>query len=451
MIKPSNVWILSFGFGIYEVGVGVFRIPNLGSITNHIVWYFARTILYTPTFYPPVMDFGKKRMLTSIGIYHTCNDGALSTLPAMYPILKEELNLVYTDIGFIISAGLLMTLIFQLIIGKISDKHNPKYLLASGLSIITFALFIMILVTSFVELLFVILIIRLGASFYHPIGISWISKNFKGKDLDHSMGIQSSYGDTGVFLGFMTTSFVAAQFGWQYPFILWGSLTLLSVIFGLIYVKDEQMKLVLKKDTAPFNLDTIKKILTRIKFYFLPFAMSGASYTIGISYGPLLLTDKIHLSETTVGLIIGSWIGIGIFTAYAFSRISHALGGRYNTLIISFSTISLMGLVIGWFTNLYVLIAAFLMFGAVLFIVYPALFTITTTITVKSRRGVIFGMLFAAHLSGGVITGYLCGWLADRFGISIPFYILSILAFLTVIWLVVTIKMTNKLNNNSNI
>ncbi len=394
------------------------------------------------------MNPQKRRMLTSIGVYHTCNDGALSTLPAMYPILREELNLIYTDIGFIISAGLLMTLIFQLVIGKIADKSNPKYLLATGLTIITFGLFIMILITNFIELLFVILIIRLGASFYHPIGISWISKNFYGKDLDHSMGIQSSFGDSGVFLGFMTTGFIAAQFGWQYPFILWGTLTFLAIIFGLISVKDEHGDSRSQKDAVQFTFDTIKQIYSSIKFYILPFAMSGATYTIGISYGPLLLTDKINLNEGMVGLIIGSWIGIGIFTAYSFSKISKALGGRYNTLIISYSTIAIMGLIIGWFTNLVVLIAGFLMFGAVLFIIFPALFTITTSITDKSMRGVIFSILFAAQLSGGVIVGYLCGWLADKYGISVPFYILGILAFITVIWLIVIKKMTNTLNNN---
>jgi FSR family fosmidomycin resistance protein-like MFS transporter len=403
-----------------------------------------------PLFYPPAMTPANKRMLTSIGVYHTCNDGALSTLPAMYPILKEELDLVYTDIGFIISAGLLTTLIFQLVIGKISDKHHPKYLLASGLSIITFALFIMILITSYIELLFVILIIRLGASFYHPIGISWISKNFEGKDLDHSMGLQSSFGDTGVFLGFMTTGFIAAQFGWQYPFILWGTLTLLSIIFGLVYVKDKYLEPGSSQAAAPFNFNTIKNLLNRIKYYFLPFAMSGASYTIGISYGPLLLTDKIHLSESLVGLIIGSWIGIGIFTAYSFSKISSALGGRYNTLIISYSTIAAMGLIIGWFTNIFILVIGFLLFGAVLFIIYPALFTITTVITEKNSRGVVFGVLFAAHLSGGVIVGYLCGWLADNFGISVPFYVLFILATVTVLWLIGIRNITNKLNNNLN-
>ena len=136
----------------------------------------------------------------------------------------------------------------DIVVGKIADKSNPKYLLATGFSIITFGLFIMILITNFLELLFVILVIRLGASFYHPIGISWISKNFYGKELDHSMGIQSSFGDSGVFLGFMTTGFIAAQFGWQYPFILWGTLTFLAIIFGVISVKYEYTHSKVKKE-----------------------------------------------------------------------------------------------------------------------------------------------------------------------------------------------------------
>ncbi len=389
------------------------------------------------------MGVPKRRMFTSIGIYHTCNDGALSTLPAMYPILKEEFELVYADIGIVVSAGLLMTLIFQLVVGRISDRYRPKYLLAGGFTIITVALVLITLITNFVELLLAILIIRLGASFYHPIGISWISRNFHGKELDHSMGVQSSFGDSGVFLGFMTTGFIAAQFGWQYPFIIWATLTFLAIIFGFAAVKGDPKFITPPKSAVPLNFDTIKSIFSSIKLYMLPFAMGGASYVIGITYGPLLLTDKIQLSEGTVGLIIGGWIGIGIITAYMFSRITKLLGGRYRTLIIAFSTISIMGLIIGWFEYLPILILGFIGFGGMMFITFPALFTLTTDSTDERMRGVTFGILFAIQLSGGVIMGYLCGWLADKYGISVPFYILTILGIITIIWLLVLAKTHN--------
>ncbi|MCK5562316.1 MAG: MFS transporter [Thermoplasmata archaeon] len=397
--------------------------------------------------YPTAMQVQKRRMLTSIGLYHTCNDGALSTLPAMYPILKDKLDLVYTDIGIIVSAGLFMTLIFQLVVGRISDRQSPRYLLGGGFAIITIALFLITLITNFVELLLAILIIRLGASFYHPIGISWISRNFHGKDLDHSMGVQSSFGDSGVFLGFMTTGFIAAQFGWQYPFIIWGILTFLAIIFGFAAVRSDSEVVAPLKDSVPLNFDTIRQIFKSIRLYILPFAMGGASYTIGITYGPLLLTDKIQLSEGTVGLIIGGWIGIGIITAYMFSRITKVLGGRYRTLIIAFLLISIMGLIIGWFKYLPILIIGFLVFGGMMFITFPALFTLTTDSTDKRMRGVTFGILFAMQLSGGVIIAYLCGWLADNYGISVPFYILTILGIMTIIWLL-TFGKTHNFNPN---
>ena len=102
--------------------------------------------------------------------------------------------------------------------------------------------------------------------------------------------------------------------------------------------------------------------------------------------------------------------------------------------------ISISGLLIGWSTNVLILFFGFLLFGAMMFISYPALFTLVTDATDKCYRGVIFGLVFAVQLSGGVFIGFLSGWLSDIIGISAPFYILAILGLITVIWLFIVKK-----------
>src|SRR5207245_9677911 len=82
---------------------------------------------------------------------------------------------------------------------------------------------------SFLPFLALVALSRIGAGFYHPVGIGWVGRAFSGKDLDHAMGFQSSFGDVGVILGMGSGAILGSAVGWQAPFILWGVLNIAAV------------------------------------------------------------------------------------------------------------------------------------------------------------------------------------------------------------------------------
>ncbi|MCK7490064.1 MAG: hypothetical protein MZU79_07460 [Anaerotruncus sp.] len=71
--------------------------------------------------------------------------------------------------------------------------------------------------------------LRVAASFYHPIVIAWISKSRagSGRELDDAMGIQSGSGNLGVGLAYLTVGFLAQGWGWKTPLHVWA-------LFGLV-------------------------------------------------------------------------------------------------------------------------------------------------------------------------------------------------------------------------
>lgn len=52
-------------------------------------------------------------------------------------------------------------------------------------------------------------------------------------------------------------------------------------------------------------------------------------------------------------------------------------------------------------------------FGAFLFVTFPALFSTVTELTAEDERGTAFGILFGFQLGGGAASVYICGILAD--------------------------------------
>src|SRR5207245_860043 len=98
-----------------------------------------------------------------------------------------------------------------------SDWRDPARFLPIGVAILGLGSLFVTLSSSFWTLLVLVAFSRIGASFYHPVGISWIGREFQGPGLDRSMGFQSAFGDAGVILGMGSGAVVAAAIGGRWP------------------------------------------------------------------------------------------------------------------------------------------------------------------------------------------------------------------------------------------
>src|SRR2546428_1393995 len=109
-----------------------------------------------------------------------------------------------------------------------SDGRDPSRFLPIGIAILGLGSLLVALASSFWTLLAFVALSRIGASFYHPVGISWIGREFEGAALDHSMGFQSAFGDGGGILGMASRAVASVAPRWQAPFVPWGGVDLLA-------------------------------------------------------------------------------------------------------------------------------------------------------------------------------------------------------------------------------
>lgn len=367
----------------------------------------------------------KRLTLIAVGLYHMANDGTVVAVAALFPILlTEKLVGNYTQIGFLTLVALFVTIVCQIAFGAWSDRASPRILLPLGMVILGVASLLTSQADSFLMLLLFVAVARVGASFYHPIGISWVGKRFKG-ELDHAMGFQSAFGDLGVILAFASSGYLGLLMGWQVPFILWGSLALVAAVVGPVLTSGSS------ENPKPPNRGTTPwtTILRQVAVWIPPLAIGGAAYIITVSFGNSFLVMTMGLREDLADLVIALWIGAGVLAAYMFGRISRLLG-RFNSLLIAFLLIGISGLAISMAPPLYILLPTFVLFGVALFITYPALFSFISESTEDSIGGATFGVVFGFQLVGGALSGYAAGILADLLDIRVPFIFLALLGFL---------------------
>jgi len=376
----------------------------------------------------------KKRVLSTVSIYHALTDGSISVISVLFPIFKSLFNLTYTQVGIITGGGLLITLIAQLLIGRIADGKNFNTLLSTGVLLTSISLLLLTQSQGFITLIIFIFILRISTSFFHPIGVGWISRIYKKDRLDWAMGIQSGSADLGAFLAIATTLYIAENRHWTFPLYLWAIFGIIGLLIALRLTRNiDQEYMVVKKETKKQNFkETAQeafRLMKKIKLLLPAFMISGAAWGVMVTYLPLLLNERTTLSLPLIGLIVAVWIGIGCMSSLSYGTISSHID-RKKIILFSYLTIGIMGLFLAYFTNVILILIIMILLGISIFLTYPALFSFVSEVTDESVESWTFGITFTFQTGGGTIILFSGGVLSDLFGIWMPFALMGILSLI---------------------
>lgn len=389
----------------------------------------------------------KNKILSTVSLFHAFNDGSVAVITILFPIFKILFNLSYTEIGLITGGGLLITLISQILIGRISDKKNKKTLLSTSVILLIGSMYALTWIQGFFTLILFIFILRFSASFFHPIGVGLISKTFKKDRVDWAMGTQSAIGDLGAFIAILTTLYIAEEFGWIFPFYLWAILGILFLSVGLYLTRNINEKIVDKKKSKTRKsirekiIESIK-ILKHFKYLIPLFIISGSAWGITISYLPLFLQEKTPLTLPIIGLVVSLWIGVGSIACIFYGKIQLYLG-RKKITVLAYITLGLMGIFLSFSTNIFIILIIIIFIGVSTFLTFPVLFSFVSETTHETLEGATFGYIFTIQLGGGTILLFLSGVLADYFGIWTPFSLLGIISLLAILLITKKLKISN--------
>jgi len=366
-----------------------------------------------------------KRLLWVISYHHACNDGTLMALIALLPILTVEMDLSYYEVG-LLGFGLVITVAVQYLVGRFADRVFSRYLLEIGAVLMGLSFILLLLVDDFAGLFTVVIAMRIGAAFYHPVGTSWITRKFAGPYLDTALGVQSGVGNLGVIIAMATSGFLGEFYTWKAPCVLWAFMNLAAVVVGFLMVTDTSAPMMDISRKARRSGDTMSRM-----WIFVPAIVTGgALYQITSYFGPLRLTNTANWSPGEADLMFALWIGVGTLTSYYFGAISARLG-KFRLLAAGYLVAAVSASVLVFADRWWLITPVLIFYGAFLFVTYPALFAFVTKATVEDERGTAFGILFGFQLGGGALAVYVCGIIADY--LADPRYVFIVAAAMSTI------------------
>ena len=370
-------------------------------------------------------------ILFSIAFAHLINDLLQAVIPAAYPILKENFNLTFTQIGLITLAYQLAASLLQPLVGLYTDKKPKPYSQIFGMVFTSLGIVCLSYATGFSMIILSVVLVGIGSSIFHPEA-SRISFLASGGRRGLAQSIFQLGGNAGTALGPLLVALIVVPNAQHY--IIW---FLAAAIIGLVvlsrialwYQNHLNLRSTKKAVIDLPNISQNKIILSVVILMVLIFSKFFYMASMS-SYFTFYLMEKFNLSvqdsqfylviflaSCAIGTLIGGPLGDKFGRKYViwFS----VLGAAPFTLLLPHVDLF-------WTAVLSVLI------GTIISSAFPAILVYAQELLPK-KLGMVSGLFYGFAFGMGGLGSALLGNLADHTSITYVYYLCAYLPLIGIV------------------
>ena len=372
-------------------------------------------------------------ILIALSVCHMLNDMMQSMISGLYPMLKEDFHLDYTQIGLITLTFQLTASLLQPAVGMLTDRKPMPFSLSIGMGSTFLGLLLLSVAHNYSLILVAAAMVGIGSSVFHPES-SRVARLASGGRYGLAQSLFQVGGNAGSAIGPLLAALIVLVRGqgsvaWFSGAALVGMAILAWV--GLWYRDNMQPKAAVR----PRATGAGGVVLTRNRVIFAIFILAALTFSKNVytaslsSYFAFYLIDQFgvgkqvaqyHLFVFLAAVAVGTLVG-GALT----DRL-----GRKTTMWISILGVLPFTLALPYanlfFTDVLIVIIGLLMASA-----FPAILVYAQEL-VPGRVGMIAGIFFGFAFGLGGLGAAVMGRIADATSIS---YVYSLASFLPAIGL----------------
>lgn len=370
-------------------------------------------------------------ILFAISFAHLLNDMMQSVIPAVYPLIKDEFRLTFTEIGLITLTFQLTASLLQPFIGFYTDKKPFPMSLTMGMGFTFIGLILLSLANSFGVLLVAVAFVGMGSSVFHPES-SRVAQLASGGKRGLAQSIFQVGGNAGSALGPLLAALIVMPFGMAS--VSWISIAAIAGMTLLWQVGKwygRHLHLKKRRPTAAIVSSLPKsKVIAAISIL-LVLIFSKYFYMASMtSYFTFFLIDKFQLTAQQSQVYLFAFLAaVAIGTI-----IGGPLGDRFGRkLVIWFSILGAAPFTLLLpYTSLFWTVTLAVIVGIIIASAFSAILVYATDL-VPGKVGTIAGLFFGLAFGMGGLGSALLGNLADHTSIGFVFKVCAFLPLLGIV------------------
>ncbi|PQO98493.1 MFS transporter [Pseudomonas frederiksbergensis] len=371
------------------------------------------------------------RIIGAVALAHLINDLIQAVLPSIYPMLKANYGLTFTQVGLITLTFQLTASLLQPWVGYHTDRHPKPWLLPAGTVCTLIGILMMSVVGSFPMILLAAGLIGIGSSTFHPEA-SRVARLASGGRFGLAQSTFQVGGNAGSAFGPLLAAAIIIPYGQGN--VAWFGLFALFALFVLYrisrwYANHLNLFKLKQGQAATHGLSKGRVISALVVLGLLVFSkyFYMASLT---SYFTFYLIEKFDMSVASSQLHLFLFLGAVAAGTFFGGPIGDRIGRKaviwFSILGVAPFTLLLPHVDLFWTSVLSVVI------GFILASAFSAIVVYAQEL-VPGNVGMIAGVFFGLMFGFGGIGAALLGHLADIHGIEYVYFLCSFLPLLGVL------------------
>lgn len=368
-------------------------------------------------------------ILLAISLCHMVNDVMQSMLAAIYPLLRMEFSLSYTQIGIMTLAFQVTASLLQPVVGMVTDRHPQPRSLSLGMG----STFCGVLLLAFAHQYWVLLtgamLIGIGSAVFHPES-SRVARLASGGRFGTAQSLFQLGGNFGQSLGPLLAAFIVVPLG--RPAVAWFAVAAALGVAMLYQVgnwaEGRRRASATQPDTA---LRLPRKVVVRAIIVLAVLTFTKNIYTAAMtSYFTFFTIEKFGLGPQGAQLMLFLFL-LGMAAGVMLGGI---VGDRVGPLkVIWFSILGVLPFTLALpHVGLIPTGILSLVIGLILASAFPVIVVFAQEL-VPGRTGMVAGLFFGFSFGMGGISAAALGVLADAQGLDLVFLLCSMLPVLGIL------------------
>ncbi len=372
-------------------------------------------------------------ILVALSVCHLLNDLIQSLIPALYPLLKKEFDLDFTQIGLITLAFQLTASLLQPTVGAYTDKRPLPFSLAIGMGSTLIGLLLLSIAQSYAAVLFAAALVGTGSAIFHPEA-SRVARMASGGRFGTAQALFQVGGNLGQAVGPLLAAFIVLPHG--QGAIAWVSVAALVAMALLTRVGGWYRANIKPRVQAAAHAAANLRSLSRGRVLFLITVLMLLLFSKNVYSSSLTSFFTFYLIERFDLPVQAAQVQLFIFMASI--AVGTLLGGALTDRIgrrpmIWISILGVLPFTMAMpYADLFWTGVLTIIIGLLTASAFPAILVYAHEV-LPGRVGFVSGMFFGFSFGLGGLGAAVMGGLADAYGIATVYQICSYLPAIGVV------------------
>ena len=259
-----------------------------------------------------------------VGTAHLISHFSQLLLAPLFPWLKDEFAVSYTELGLLMTIFFVVSSAVQALSGFAVDRLGPRPILFAGLALIGVAAFGYSISTSYWMLAGCAVVAGTGNGVFHPVNYTLLNHKVSAPRLGHAYSVHGITGSLGWALAPAMLVPIALAFSWRAAMV--SASVLVFVVLAVLLFKRETLKLPLvtpakaqglAAEGGSFAFLRIPSVWMCFGFFFFyaialgavqAFAPEAARQLHGMPLRLLATSVSVYMVCSAVGMVLGGFL-----------------------------------------------------------------------------------------------------------------------------------------------